>query len=80
MTDRLGADVQIVPCKTSMTAQEFASIFFDRWYCENRCPKEIITDRDKIFMSNFWQTLMRLSGIKQKTSTSYHPETNDASE
>jgi hypothetical protein len=54
MTDRLGADVQIVPCKTSMTAQEFTAIFFDGWYCENGCPEEIITDRDKIFMSNFW--------------------------
>jgi hypothetical protein len=41
ITDRLGADIQIVPCKTTMTAEEFATLFFDRWYCENGCPQEL---------------------------------------
>jgi hypothetical protein len=44
MTDRLGADIQMVPCQTDMTAEEFAGVFFDRWYCENGCPVEIISD------------------------------------
>jgi hypothetical protein len=80
MTDRLGADIQIAPCTTSMTAQEFANVFFKYWYCENGCPEEIITDRDKIFMSAFWRALMQLTGIKHKASTSFHPETDGSSE
>ncbi|RDB23205.1 Transposon Tf2-9 polyprotein [Hypsizygus marmoreus] len=79
-TDRMGADLQIVPCSTSITAEQFAVIFFNRWVCENGMPDEIITDRDKLFMSRFWKSLMRLSGIRHKFSTSYHPQTDGSSE
>lgn len=34
MTDHLGTNVQIIACCTSMTAEELAYLFFDRWYCE----------------------------------------------
>lgn len=80
MTDRLGCDIQVAPCKMSMTAAEFASIFFDKWYCENGCPREIISDRDKLFISKFWSSLMKRAGIHHKLSTSYHPQTDGLSE
>ena len=80
LTDRMGADIQIVPCRTDMRAEEIAGLFFDRWYCENCCPVEIISDQDKIFMSKFWRSVMRLSGIKYKMSTAYHPQTDGSSE
>lgn len=73
ITDRLGSDVQIVPCRTDSTAQQIAGLFFNRWYCENGCPLEIISDRDKLFISRFWTALMVRSGIKHQMSTSYHP-------
>jgi hypothetical protein len=78
MTDHLGADVQLAACMTRTTAEEFANIFFNTWYCENRCPWEIISDRDKLFVSRFWKALMKLTGIKHKVSTAYHPETDGA--
>ncbi len=31
-TDRIGADVRIVPCKTTLTAEGMAQLFFDSWY------------------------------------------------
>jgi Integrase zinc binding domain len=80
MTDRLGCDLQIAPCQTDISAEQLAVIFFDRWYCENGCPLEIISDRDKLFVPKFWKHLMRLSGIKHKLSTSYHPQTDGLSE
>jgi hypothetical protein len=80
MTDRLGADIQIAPCNTSMTAEEFAELFFNRWFCENGCPLELITDRDKLFVSRFWRKLMKLSGINHKMSTAFHPQTDGSSE
>ena len=51
MTDRLGADVQLAPCNTDMTAEEFATIFFNKWFCENGCPLKLITNQDKLFIS-----------------------------
>jgi hypothetical protein len=80
MTDRLGADIQIAPCNSNITAKEFATIFFDKWFCENGCPRELITDRDKLFVSRFWKALMTLSGIKHKMSTAFHPQTDRSSE
>ena len=61
MMDRLRADIQLVPCCTNMTAEEFTSVFFDCWYCENGCPVEIISDHDKLFISKFWWVPMKLT-------------------
>lgn len=80
MTDRLGADVQIKPCRTDMSAEDFAVTFFDAWYCENGLPLDIFSDRDKLFMSMFWRALHKLTGVNLKMSTSYHPQTDGASE
>ena len=80
MTDHLGANLQVVPCMSDMTAKDFAVIFFNKWYCENGCPLEIISNRDKSFVSKFWKVLMKLMGIKHKMSMAYHPQTDGASE
>ncbi|THG93879.1 hypothetical protein EW026_g7472 [Hermanssonia centrifuga] len=80
ITDRLGSDMRIIPCRTDITAKDLASIFFREWYCENGLPLEIISDRDKLFVSQFWKYLHRLTGVKLKLSTAFHPETDGSSE
>lgn len=57
-----------------------AALFFDNWYCENGLPKTITSDRDKLFISRFWASLHALTGVKIKLSSSFHPETDGASE
>ena len=79
-TDRLGSDVRIIATRTDITAEQLATIFCDEWYCENGLPTDIISDRDKLFMSRFWKALHHLTGVKLKMSTAYHPETDGASE
>jgi len=80
MTDRLGADIQLAACNMNMTTEEFAAIFSDWWFCKNGCPSELITNCDKLFVSHFWKALMKLSGIKHKMSTAFHPQTDGSSE
>jgi hypothetical protein len=80
ITDRLGSDIRIIPTKISITAEDLAVVFFDTWYCKNGLPNDIVCDRDKIFVSHFWKVLAKLTGIKQKMSSSYHPETDGSSE
>lgn len=80
ITDRLGSDIRIIPTSCTLTAQGLAELFFREWYCENGLPLEIISDRDKLFVSHFWTALHKLTGIKLKMSTSFHPQTDGASE
>lgn len=79
-TDRLNSDIQIIPSTVNLTAEKLADVFFDKWYCENGLPLEIISDRDKLFVSKFWSHLHKLTGVKLKMSTAYHPETDGSSE
>ena len=64
----------------NISAEKLADLFFDKWYCENGLPLEIISDRDKLFLSKFWTHLHKLTGVKIKMSTAYHPKTDGASE
>ena len=80
ITDRMGADVRIIPTRTDISAENLAVLFFDNWYCENGLPLNIVSDRDKLFVSRFWKALTTLCGVKLKMSTVYHPETDGSSE
>lgn len=42
----------------------------------HRFPKSIVSDRDKVFTSTFWQELMAIQGITQNLSTAYHPQSD----
>jgi hypothetical protein len=39
-------------------------------------PKEIISDRDPNFTSNFWKVFFKGFGKKLNLSTTYHPESD----
>jgi len=72
--------VELLPCQKKTTAQELAFLFLDRLIRHHGIPKTIISDRDKLFTSNYWTTLMALIGTKRKLSTAYHPQTDGQTE
>jgi hypothetical protein len=72
-------DVRIAPTHLNISAECFAAQFFDLWYCENGLPLNIISDRDKIFVGKFWKALCKLTGVKLKMLSSYHPEMDGSS-
>ena len=39
-------------------------------------PLSIVSNRDSIFLSMFWQTVFQLSGTTLKHSSAYHPQTD----
>lgn len=80
ITDRLGADFRPIATRTDISAEQFADIFFDQWYCKNGLPDDIVSDRDKLWLSRFWLALNKLTGVKLKLSSSYHPQTDGSSE
>ena len=79
-TDRLRSNIRIIPTSTSLTAEQLTCLFFKEWYCENGLPLDIVLDRNKLFISHFWRALLKLTGIKLKMSSAYHPQSDGASE
>ena len=69
-----------VPYKEASTAEDLAYALFRTIIAQHGIPNTIISDRDKLFTSKFWQSLMDLIGTKQKLSTSYHPQTDGQTE
>jgi len=69
-----------VPTRTDIMVEALASLFFKNWYCENGLLTDIVSDRDKLFVSKFWRVLHRLTGVHLKMSMAYHPQTNGSSE
>ena len=53
-----------------------ASLFIQKYAIYFGIPKVIITDRDAIFISKYWQTILSSLGTKLKISTAYYPETD----
>jgi len=80
ISDQLNSDYCFIPTCTDVSAKQLALIFFDKWYCENGLPFELITNQDKLFISRFWCYFSLLTGINHKCSTAYHPQTDGASE
>jgi hypothetical protein len=80
MTDHLGSNIRIAPTNMTIMAEDFTLIFFNMWFCENGLPLDIVSDRDHLFVSQFWHALHKLMGVKLKMSTSYHPQTDGLSE
>jgi transposase InsO family protein len=59
-----------------MTAPQLVPLFIGYVVMNHRMPKYITLDRDKLFTSKFWASLTDLIGIKQRLTTTYHPQAN----
>jgi transposase InsO family protein len=76
IVDRFTKYALFIPFRKNYTAVQLAHVLKDRLIRNYGIPKSIISDRDKLFTSNYWATLIAEIGTQRKLSTAYHPETD----
>lgn len=74
MVDHLTKYGHFLTLTHSYTAKDVALEYLNQVYKLHGMPDSIISDRDRIFVSNFWQDLFQKSGTKLLLSTAYHPQ------
>jgi hypothetical protein len=80
IVDRFTKYTLMIPFRQDYTAVQLAHVLKDRLIRDYSIPKTIISDRDKLFTSNYWATLMAEIRTQRKLSTAYHPETDRQTE
>ena len=64
VVDRLSKYVHFIPLKHPFTAASVAKIFVANMVRSHGIPTSIVSDRYKVFISSFWQTLFQLQGTQ----------------
>ena len=80
IVDRFTKYLIVVLFKETHTAEQLGHLLLDRLVRDHRVLIMIITDRDKLFISNYWKTISVAMGTKPKMSTAYHPQTDSQTE
>jgi len=80
VVDRLSKAAHFMPLKQDFTSKSVAEIFFKNVVKLHGLPKSIVSDRDKVFTSQFWKFLWQFSGTTLKMSSAYHPQSDGQSE
>jgi hypothetical protein len=80
VVDRLSKYSHFIPLKADYNSSKVAEVFVHTIVKLHGFPKTIVSDRDRVFTSQFWQQLFKISGTTLAMSTAYHPQTDGQSE
>lgn len=69
-----------IPMAHPYTALTVAQVYMDHIYKLHGLPKVLISDRDRVFTSQLWKELFKLSDTVLNMSSAYHPQTDGQTE
>ena len=72
--DKLSKEAHFIPIKSTYKVVHIANIFLKEIFRLHWIAKEIISDRDTNFASNFWRYLFSILETQLNFSTAYHPQ------
>lgn len=61
-------------------AKSLSQVFFDHVFRLHGLPESIVSDKDILFLSEFWQTLFKISGTRFNLNTAYPPHSDGSTE
>ena len=80
VVDKFSKYAHFMPLKHPYTANSVADLFVANIYKLHGMPLTLVSDRDPVFTSQFWQSVFRSTGTELRLSTAYHPETDGQTE
>ena len=80
IVDRLTKSTHFIPVKNKRTTSGLASVYLREIVRLHGVPSSIVSDRDPIFTSQFWNSLQEAMGTRLNLSTAYHPQTDGQTE
>ena len=76
VVDKFSRFAHFVALRHPISAASVARAFLDHIYKLHGLPLAIISNRDRLFSSKFWQLLFKLAGTDLRMSSTYHPQTD----
>lgn len=80
VVDRLTKYAHFIALPMGFTASSVAMEYLTEIYRLHGAPKTIVSDRDRVFISQFWEELFKALGTTLAYSSSYHPQSDGQTE
>src|SRR5258707_11249302 len=80
VVDCLSKQSHFIPMIRSLNAPGLTQLYISSIFKLHGLPSSIISDRDPLFTSLFWDSLMSQLRIQHKLSTAYHPQMDGQTE
>ena len=69
--------IEFISTKKNISTETLTHILINEIIKNHEMSKAIISDRNKLFIFKFWETLIKRLEIKRKMSTAFHPKTDE---
>lgn len=80
VVDRLTKFAHFIPLPANLTIACLALVFISEICRLHGAPKTIVSDRDRVFVCQFWLSLFKHLGTTLAFSSSYHSHTDEETE
>jgi hypothetical protein len=80
IVDRYTKLALFLPTSKTLNGPQLARLLDEHVVCRFGIPSGIVSDRDTLFTSHFWEEWTRVLGTARRMSTAYHPQTDGQTE